>query len=133
MIFISFARWSIKSGSFLTYERLYNNGKWTFLVRVKFRYLKTVIEIRRGIQEKKLIRLHDDNFLDERFVYPDDVWVEEFEGGYIAADYSKLHFESPRYAGQDGVWRDEPKNPFPCLELCNFFIKEQWKKYEEKE
>jgi hypothetical protein len=38
MVWLSFARWSSASGVFFVRERIYRNGRWTPLVKVRKRY-----------------------------------------------------------------------------------------------
>mgnify|MGYP000967486580 CR=1 FL=1 len=45
MLLLNFGRWDSAAGKIFIRERLYLHGyKWTFLVRTKFRYLKTIYE-----------------------------------------------------------------------------------------
>ena len=44
MIWFSFQKWCSSHGHVLTQERLYLRGKWTPLVAVRFRYLRTNLE-----------------------------------------------------------------------------------------
>ena len=48
MIWLSFKRWNSAHGSVFTRERLYYQGKWTPLVRVRFRHLRTNLEVMRA-------------------------------------------------------------------------------------
>lgn len=49
MLWLSFARWSSVAGKVFIRERLYLHGyKWTPLVKIKFRYLKTISRSRKG-------------------------------------------------------------------------------------
>lgn len=46
MIWISFAKWQRSCGNIFTLERYYKYGyKWTPLVKVSFRYLKTISQV----------------------------------------------------------------------------------------
>lgn len=44
MLWFALGKWSSHSGRFFILERYYYRGKWTPIVRVSFRYLKTIKE-----------------------------------------------------------------------------------------
>ena len=58
MIVINFRKWSSLSGRWFIRERLYKFGKWTPLCRIKLRYLKTILEMHKSID-------NDDNEIYE--------------------------------------------------------------------
>jgi hypothetical protein len=66
MIVLSFGRWDSASGSIFIRERLYHNGKWTPLCRIRFRYLKT---IRERHNEGKFDSFLSEEQLSQQFIY----------------------------------------------------------------
>lgn len=51
MIWFALGKWSSSSGRFFIRERLYYLGRWTPLIKVSFRYLKTVKESMKGKED----------------------------------------------------------------------------------
>ncbi len=49
MIVINFGRWSSSSGRWFIRERLYRFGRWTPFCRISLRYLKTIQEMNKSI------------------------------------------------------------------------------------